>query len=105
MMIAPLERGNASQKAAQTPLTAGRAVIPRCVREKGKKNAGRRSFLTQRGERKGMRVRVESALLQLEVLEYNYLHREIAVDRQQKERSTHEHKMCTTLRPRCIKIG
>ena len=28
MMIAPLERGNASQKAAQTPLTAGRAVIP-----------------------------------------------------------------------------
>ena len=29
-----------------------------------------------------MRVRVESALLQLEALEYNYLHREIAVDRQ-----------------------
>ena len=28
MMIAPLERGNASQKAAQTPLTAGRVVIP-----------------------------------------------------------------------------
>ena len=27
MMIAPLERGNASQKAAQTPLTAGRVVI------------------------------------------------------------------------------
>ena len=67
-------------------------------------------------ERKGMRdysaaafgegARFErGALLQLEALEYNYLHREIAVDRQQKERSTHEHKMCTTLWPRYIEIG